>query len=214
MALLLAVLITVLTGCGAGSRHIDLLIINGSVIDGSGADPVRAGLAVHDGEIVRIGDVAGLEARVEFGVQVGESFRFSKTVSESDVYQFAGITGDFAVNHINEEFMKQTAFGGRIAHGVLTLALSSTASTMVSAKSLETGARYHAVSLGYDRVRFLKAVMLGDTVTICYTIERLEQERARSVARIEATNQRGELVMVAEHIMKWIERTPSPRGTS
>jgi 3-hydroxybutyryl-CoA dehydratase len=150
----------------------------------------------------------------EFGVQVGETFRFSKTVSESDVYRFAGITGDFSVNHINEEFMKKTAFGGRIAHGVLTLVLSSTASSMVSARALERDDRCHAVSLGYDRVRFLKAVMLGDTVTISYTVERLDQELARSMARIEATNQRGELVMVAQHIMKWIERTDSPKDES
>ncbi len=146
---------------------------------------------------------------VQFGVQVGETFHFSKTVSESDVYQFAGITGDFFVNHINEEFMKKTVFGGRIAHGVLTLALSSTASSMVSARSLERGDRYHAVSLGYDRVRFLRAVMRGDTVTIRYTVEQLDHERARSVARIEATNQRGEIVMVAQHIMKWIARKAS-----
>ena len=146
---------------------------------------------------------------VEFGVSVGETVKFSKTVSESDVYLFAGITGDFFPNHVNEEFMKQTAFGGRIAHGVLTLALSSTASSMVSSKSLERGDRYHAVSVGYDRVRFLKPVFLGDTVTIRYTVEELDRERARSVAAIEATNQRGETVMVARHIMKWVERTGS-----
>jgi len=148
---------------------------------------------------------------VEFGVRVGETFRFSKTVSESDVYQFAGITGDFFVNHVNEEFMKKSAFGGRIAHGVLTLALSSTASSMVSTRALERGDRYHAVSVGYDRVRFLKPVMLGDTVTISYTIELLDQERARSTARIDATNQHGDLVMVAQHIMKWIERPDSSK---
>lgn len=148
---------------------------------------------------------------IEFGVQVGETFRFSKTVSESDVYQFAGITGDFFVNHVDEEFMKKTAFGGRVAHGVLTLALSSTASSMVSTRSLERADRYHAVSVGYDRVRFLKAVMLGDTVTITYTIEGLDQERALSTAKIEATNQRGELVMVAQHIMKWIELPELPK---
>ncbi|MCP5117506.1 MAG: dehydratase [bacterium] len=151
---------------------------------------------------------------VEFGVSIGETFHFSKTVSESDVYQFAGITGDFFVNHVNEEFMKKSAFGGRIAHGLLTLALSSTTSSMVSTRSLERGDRYHAVSLGYDRVRFLKPVMLGDTVTISYTLEQLDQERARSVAKIEATNQHGELVMVAQHILKWIERPGSEKEES
>ena len=55
----------------------------------------------------------------EFHVQVGDQVSFSKTVGETDVYLFAGITGDFAGNHVNEEYMKRSHYGGRIAHGVL-----------------------------------------------------------------------------------------------
>jgi len=53
----------------------------------------------------------------EFHVAVGDQVRFTKTVGESDVYLFAGITGDFADNHINEEYMKKSSYGRRIAHG-------------------------------------------------------------------------------------------------
>ena len=59
---------------------------------------------------------------------VGDSVSFTKTISESDVYMFAGITGDFSQMHTNEEFMKTTPYQKRIVHGVLTFAFGSTAS--------------------------------------------------------------------------------------
>lgn len=145
---------------------------------------------------------------IDFGVSVGETVTFSKTVSESDVYLFAGITGDFFPNHVDEEFMKSTPYGRRIAHGVLTLALSSTASSIFASRIQERGTPYQAVSLGYDRVRFLKPVFFGDTVTIRYTVAELDPAKARSVSQIEAVNQHGELLMVAQHILKWLERQP------
>ncbi len=48
--------------------------------------------------------------------EIGDTVRFSKTVGETDVYMFAGITGDFSGNHVNEEFMKKSKYGRRIAH--------------------------------------------------------------------------------------------------
>ncbi len=144
-----------------------------------------------------------------FGVAEGDVATFSKTVGEADVYLFAGISGDFFPNHVNEEFMKKSGFAGRIAHGALILAYSSTASSMISARSLDKPGGLHPVSLGYDRVRFLKPVYIGDTVTIRYTVTKLDAQRNRSVATVEAFNQNGELVMAAEHIMKWVEK-PAP----
>ncbi len=140
-----------------------------------------------------------------FHVSVGEQVKFSKTVSESDVYLFAGITGDFSGNHVNEEYMKRSAYGGRIAHGALLIGYMSTTSTMMCAKCVEGGMDETPVSLGYDRVRFLKGVKLGDTSTVRYTIAELEPERRRSRAKIEVTNQEGELCAVAEHLLKWVK---------
>jgi acyl dehydratase len=60
------------------------------------------------------------------------------------------------------------------------------------------------VSAGYDRIRFLKPVYFGDTLTIDYVIESIERERERTVAKIEVKNQRDELVMVATHIMQLV----------
>jgi len=144
---------------------------------------------------------------IDLGIRVGETTTFSKTVGESDVYQFAGISGDFSPNHVNEEFMKKTPYGHRIAHGVLTLAFASTTSTLLADRSLARQGRYSPVSLGYDHLRFLKGVLIGDTVTVTYTLAEIDDARMRTRAKVEAVNQRGETIMVAEHIMKWLERS-------
>ena len=65
---------------------------------------------------------------------VGLRASFRKTVSESDVYLFAGITGDFSPNHVDEEFMRGTQYGRRIAHGALLVGYMSRASTMIVEK--------------------------------------------------------------------------------
>lgn len=139
-------------------------------------------------------------------VQISDQVRFSKTVSESDVYLFAGITGDLSGNHVNEEFMRTSQYGRRIAHGALIIGFMSTTSTMLIERSLAKGIESTPVSLGYDRIRMLAPVFLGDTVTVTYTVTEIDEERLRSRAKIEVTNQRGELVTVGEHILKWVPR--------
>ncbi len=143
---------------------------------------------------------------VEFHVRVGDRVQFSKTVGETDVYLFAGITGDFSGNHVNEAYMRGSAYGGRIAHGALLIGYMSTTSTMMCARSVADGIDETPVSLGYDRVRFLKAVKLGDTITVTYTIAAIDRERRRSRARIEVTNEAGDLCAVAEHLLKWVKK--------
>jgi 3-hydroxybutyryl-CoA dehydratase len=140
--------------------------------------------------------------------EIGEQVRFSKTVSESDVYLFAGITGDFSGNHVNEEFMHNSIFGKRIAHGALMVGYMSTCSTMMIDRSLEHGIDMTPVSLGYDRVRFVAPVFFNDTITVAYIIVEVDPERRRTRAKIEVTNQRGETVAAAEHILKWVSRAP------
>ena len=66
--------------------------------------------------------------------EVGCSVSFSKTVGESDIYLFAGITGDLSPNHVDREFMRKTSYGRRIAHGSLLIGFMSTASTMILQK--------------------------------------------------------------------------------
>jgi acyl dehydratase len=139
----------------------------------------------------------------DFYVAVGDSASFTKTVGETDVYLFAGITGDFSPNHVNQAYMERSSFGRRQAHGALLVGFMSTASTLAIAGSRE-GADETPVSLGYDRVRFLAPVYFGDTVTVDYTIASIDVERRRSNGDIKVTNQDGTLVAVATHILKWV----------
>ncbi|WP_213767438.1 MaoC/PaaZ C-terminal domain-containing protein [Caballeronia sp. dw_19] len=136
--------------------------------------------------------------------QVGDTVTFSKTVTESDTYLFAGISGDFSNNHVNEEFMKQSIYGRRIVHGALLIGFMSTASTRMQEQSLSKGICTTPVSLGYDGIRFLKPVFFGDTVTVVYRVAVLDHERLRTVADMEVLNQHKELVAVGKHITKWV----------
>jgi 3-hydroxybutyryl-CoA dehydratase len=144
-------------------------------------------------------------------VKVGDTYRFAKTVGETDVVMFAGITGDFSDTHINDQYMKErTNLGGRIAHGALLVGYMSTASTISIAHIIhQEGLSDFPVSAGYDKIRFLKPVRLGDTVTVTYTVTKVEKERGRSVAKVEVLNQDGDLKAVAEHIMRWAKKLSS-----
>jgi acyl dehydratase len=133
-------------------------------------------------------------------IPIGLRTRVTKTVSESDVYLFADITGDRDPNHVDEEYCRKTSLGQRVAHGALIIGYTSAASTMV----LQDFDR-PMVSVGYDRIRFLKPVFFGDTLTIDYEITGIDRERERTIAKIEVTNQSGQLVAAATHIMQLID---------
>ena len=137
-----------------------------------------------------------------FYLKIGDTTSFTKTVSESDVYQFAGITGDFSPNHVNKAYMEKSSYGRLMAHGALIVGFMSTVSTQIIAHSRE--AEETPVSVGYDKVRFLKPVFLGDTITVAYTVSEIDVVRRRSTAGIEVTNQNDELVAVASHILQWV----------
>lgn len=136
--------------------------------------------------------------------EIGDTVRFSKTVSEADVYLYAGITGDFSGNHVNEEFMKKSIYGRRIAHGALMVGFMSTASTMMIERSLSRGIDSTPVSLGYDKVRFLAPVFFGDTVEVTYRIVEVDEDRRRTVAQVDVRNQSDVLVAVGHHLTKWV----------
>ena len=156
-------------------------------------------MKMPEGEPIITQEGEGIEPTSTITLRVGDSVSFSKTVGESDVYLFAGITGDLSPNHVNEEIMKQTPYKKRIAHGVLSIGFASTASTLMIEKAQAT-----AVSAGYDRIRFIKPIFIGDTITVTYTISEVDQERFRTRADIEVTKQDGELCTVGQHILKFL----------
>ena len=140
-----------------------------------------------------------------FYVTPGDQVVFSKTVGESDVYLFAGITGDLAPNHVNEEFMKGSSYGRRIAHGALIVGYMSTASTRMIERSRREGIGATPVSLGYDRVRFTAPVFFNDTVTVTYTVATADPAKQEARSDIKVTNQDGATVAVATHIIRWVK---------
>lgn len=120
-------------------------------------------------------------------IQVGDKASMSKTVTEYDVYTFAGVTGDFNPVHINEQFAKTTMFKGRIAHGMLSAGFISAV----------LGTELPGVNTIYlaQELAFKAPVKIGDTVTA--TVEVIEKIDAKNrlVMKTIATNQDGIVVM-------------------
>lgn len=120
-------------------------------------------------------------------IQIGDRASMSKTISDYDVYGFAGITGDFNPVHVNNEFAKTTMFKGRIAHGMLSAGLISA----VLGTALP-GA--NTIYLGQE-LSFRAPVMIGDTITA--TVELLEkiEGKNRLIFRTTVTKQDGTIVV-------------------
>ena len=130
-------------------------------------------------------------------LKVGDSASMAKTVSEADVYLFAGITGDLNPAHVNEQASSQTSFGGRIAHGILSAGFIS---AVLAMKLPGPGTIY----LGQE-LKFAKPVRFGDTITATYWITDINEERRKTTGQCVMTNQRGETVLTCLHYMKIID---------
>lgn len=124
---------------------------------------------------------------------IGEEASFSKTITETDVYLFAGISGDFNPVHVNEEYARQTRFKARIAHGALPQSLIA---PVIGMKLPGLGTV--AVEI---RCRYKAPTFFGDTITAKATVaEKIEEKRWVRMA-LEWTNQRGETVAVGEAVV-------------
>lgn len=134
---------------------------------------------------------------------VGLTSSFRRTIGESDVYAFAGITGDHHPNHVDEEYMRGTVYGTRIAHAALLIGYASRASGEI-ATAIQKSTDAAVVTYGYDRVRFTAPVLLGDTIELRYRVASADEAAAKLFGDIEVSNQHGKLVCVARHILKII----------
>jgi len=121
---------------------------------------------------------------------VGQSASLSKTVTEYDVYTFAGVTGDFNPAHINEAYAATTSFKKRIAHGMLSAGFVS---AVLGTKLPGAGSIYAGQTM-----KFLSPVYIGDTVTATVTIKEIIEERRRIILTTEVTNQDGVTVFTGE----------------
>ena len=112
-------------------------------------------------------------------LSVGMSAVFAKTITESDIVLFSGVTGDMNPVHVNEDFAQDTIFKGRIAHGMLTASLIS---TVLGMKMPGPGCIYLSQDL-----RFLAPVRAGDTVTARATITEIIPEKKRIICKTTAS---------------------------
>ena len=141
-------------------------------------------------------------------IAVGTRVSVTRTVAESDVYGFAGLTGDLNRAHLDAVFMASTRFGQRLVHGAYVLGLVSAAST-----ELIRLTENFAVAYGHDRVRYLAPSFIGDTLTVGYTVTQADAATGRVTSEVEVRNQRDELVVVADHIIFFLDDAPESGNT-
>ena len=121
-----------------------------------------------------------------------------RTITETDVVLHAGQTGDFYPHHMDAEWCKTQEFGDRIARGTLIFSVG-VGMTAGDVNPL-------AFSYGYDRLRFIKPVFMGDTLTVRVTIKEKRDYPKRPdhgvvVEGLEVFNQRGQTVLACEHLL-------------
>jgi 3-hydroxybutyryl-CoA dehydratase len=128
---------------------------------------------------------------------IGDHAEFAKTVTDFDVYGFAGIVGDFYGVHVNEEYAKKTRFERRIAQGALSVGFLATVMGFMAAKAPNPG----AVSYRYD-ITFKAPVYIGDTVTARLVLASKDEERNTCVFDATVTNQSSTVVAGGQTYLK------------
>jgi len=121
-----------------------------------------------------------------------------RTITETDIVIHAGHSGDFFPHHVDAEFARGTQFGQRIAHGTMIFAIGVGL----------TASRINPVAFtyGYDKLRFVKPVFIGDTLRTRVTVKDKQDDperphTGRVIEACEVLNQRDEVVMYCEHIL-------------
>jgi acyl dehydratase len=129
-------------------------------------------------------------------IEEGETYTVesARTITEADVVNFAGLSGDFHPLHMSETVAEESDFGERIAHGNLVFSIAEAMIADMNPK---------AFSYGYDDLRFVRAVPLGTTLTVhreVVEVEPRDESLGRVVFRYEVENEAGETVLACKHI--------------
>jgi len=120
-------------------------------------------------------------------IQTGDRAEFSKTISESDIYLYAGITGDFNPAHVNQVYAEKTFFQSRIAHGLLPAGFIS---TVIATKLPGPGTIYVKQELN-----FKAPVYMGDTITAFVEVLEIDAARNRVILKTICRNQENKVVV-------------------
>jgi len=134
-------------------------------------------------------------------ISMGDTAEFVKTVSETDVYLYAGVTGDFNPAHMNEVYARKTFFKTRIAHGMLTAGFIS---SILGTRLPGPGTIYMEQSL-----KFLAPVHFGDTITARAEVVEVIAVKNRIRMKTTCTNQDGTMVLDGE---AWVSPPKAPKG--
>ena len=126
-------------------------------------------------------------------LEVGQFAEHTKTVTETDVVMYAGITGDFNPMHVNQAYAEKTRFGGRLAHGMLTAGLIS---AVLGTRLPGEGSIYMSQSL-----RFMRPVRIGDTITARIEVIELLPDKQRVRLATSCRNQNQEKVLDGEALV-------------
>lgn len=123
-----------------------------------------------------------------------------RTIGESDLNNFSGLTGDYSQVHTDEEFCKKTEFGTRIAHGLLGLSI---AQGLMWRTNYTQGTG--VASVGWDKYAFKAPIKIGDTVRARWKLTHKRESKSKPnmgliTEFVELINQRGEVVQSGEHI--------------
>lgn len=135
-----------------------------------------------------------------------------RTVTEADIVLHAGQTGDFFPHHMDAEFAKTLPGGQRMAHGTLILSMS--------VGLLAGEINEQAMSYGYDRVRFIRPVHIGDTIHSRSEIVGLREHPKHpdlygfADEQVEVVNQRGEVVVAFVHLYLVNRRPAAEPGSA
>lgn len=133
-------------------------------------------------------------------ISVGDWAEVAKTISESDVYTYAGVTGDFNPAHVNEHYASSTFFKRRIAHGLLSAGLIS---NVLGTQLPGTGSLYISQDLN-----FTAPVFIGDTVTARVEVVTVMDAKNRVALKTICTNQDGVVVIHGTALMSPIKKRP------
>jgi 3-hydroxybutyryl-CoA dehydratase len=124
----------------------------------------------------------------KLGVDVGFKTTHVKTITEADINRFAEVSGDFNPVHVDEKYAKKTLFGGRIAHGVLSLGLISAAVAKLPGLVIFLGATD----------KFLAPVRIGDTITATGEVIGVKKDKGIVTLKTACTNQKSEKLVEGE----------------
>jgi 3-hydroxybutyryl-CoA dehydratase len=137
-------------------------------------------------------------------VRIGEERTIQKTISESDVYLYAGIVGDFHPNHINAVYAAGK-LGARVAHGSLLPGFVSRCTVELIGDRL-TPPGYAAQSFG---IKCVAPVFIGDTISVRVQITEIDPERRKIIMSAEITNQDGNVCAIGDTVIKVLREKSS-----